>query len=290
MKNGRKRVRLFFRRAAVCLCGAAIVWLLADGTYVILEKSGPRRPAVSSAPLSSFERVPIPASAPSSAAPPPSAPASSAPKAASAPASAPRAASSKPKKTAGTQWFDDAVFIGDSRTEGLRNYDGLGDATYFAVKGLMVDTVYTKAAVKLGGKKMTVMQALKRRKFGKVYIMLGVNELGWASFETFLQDYAKMVDDVKKDQPGARIYLQSILPVSAKKSASETIYTNPKIKRANDAIRRLAQEKQARYLAVDAAVGDASGALPEGASVDGVHLNAEYCGKWCEYLKTHTGN
>ena len=31
-----------------------------------------------------------------------------------------------------------------------------------------------------------------------------------------------------------------------------------------------------------------SGALPEEASTDGVHLNKEYCLKWLDYLKSHT--
>ncbi len=290
MKNGRKRLRLFLRRAAVCLCGAAVLCLAAEGIYWFagrivpgggagvssaVSARSPSSAALSAAPSSS---EPVPVS--SEEAPPPSAPPSSAP--------SEKPPSSAPEKTAGTRWFDDAVLIGDSRTEGLENYDGLGDATYYAVKGLMVDTVYTKAAVKVSGKKLTVMQALQRKNFGKVYIMLGVNELGWSSFDTFLKDYGKVVDDVKKYQPGARVYLQSILPVSAKKSASTTIYTNEKIVHANQAIRRLAQEKKVKYLAVDSALRDASGALPEGASTDGVHLNAEYCKKWCEYLIAHT--
>lgn len=33
-------------------------------------------------------------------------------------------------------WFDDAVFIGDSRTVGLRDYGGLNNATFYASTGL----------------------------------------------------------------------------------------------------------------------------------------------------------
>ena len=186
-------------------------------------------------------------------------------------------------------WFDDAVFVGDSRTQGLENYDGLGNASYYAVKGLMVNTAYTKAALVVNGKKETVMQALSAKKFGKVYIMLGINELGWSSMQKFVDDYAQLVADAHKDQPGAKIYLQSILPVSAKKSASDAVYNNKKIGQYNQAIEKIAREKGAVYLNVAEAVSDASGALPQAASTDGVHLNAAYCAKWCEYLKTHRG-
>ena len=195
----------------------------------------------------------------------------------------------KPAATAAAadgKWFDDAVFLGDSRTEGLRNYDGLGNATYYAVKGLMVNTVYTKQAL-LDGKNQTVMQALQHRKFGKVYIMLGINELGWSSMQMFADGYREVVKDVKKAQPSAKIYLQSILPVSEKKSSQDPIYNNVKIGKYNQVISDIARENGVVFLRVSEAVQDPSGALPTSASSDGVHLNSQYCGKWCDYLKTH---
>lgn len=44
-------------------------------------------------------------------------------------------------------WFDDAVFIGDSRTEGLILNTGLNNAIEYTHKGLMVDTVFTKPVI-----------------------------------------------------------------------------------------------------------------------------------------------
>ncbi|MDF1494339.1 GDSL-type esterase/lipase family protein [Caproiciproducens sp. CPB-2] len=185
-------------------------------------------------------------------------------------------------------YFDDALLIGDSRTEALRNYDGLDNAAYYAVKGLMVSTIFTKPSIEIRGKKLPVMQALKEKKYGKVYIMLGVNELGWSSFNTFIQDYQKVIDGIKTSQPGAVIYVQSILPVTAKKSGADKVYNNRKIEAYNQAIEEMAAKSKVRYLAVNTAVSDSEGNLPEDASADGVHLNREYCRKWCEYLRAHT--
>lgn len=185
-------------------------------------------------------------------------------------------------------WFKDAVFIGNSRTEGLRNYDGLDGAVYYAQKGLMVDTAYTKKVVDIGGREYSAMQAIKKKHFGKVYLMFGINELGWSSSQTFFDDYGKMVDDIKKDLPDAKIYIQSVMPVSEKKSESSNIYNNAKIKEFNIRLKKLANDKKTVYLDVAGAVSDSGGTLPEGASVDGVHMNSQYCGKWCDYLKTHT--
>ena len=201
--------------------------------------------------------------------------------------SIPSKTNSKPRKVSSDSYFDDAVFIGNSRTEGLRNYDGLGNATYYAAKGLMVNTALTKPVINLNGKKVTVIDALKQKKFNKVYIMFGLNELGWSSFQTFINDYGKLIDEVKKYEPQSKIYIQSILPVSKEKSQSNNIYTNSKINHYNEELIKLAQKKGVTYLEVNKAISDSQGNLPKEASNDGVHLNSTYCEKWCEYLKAH---
>lgn len=271
----RNRRGLFLWRSAVCLCGCLILFGAATGTAAVIRAvSG----AVSAAPAGLGTDAGIP---PSSALPPQPNPAASDPK--DAPSSPSDATGSG---AAPSGWFSDALFIGDSRTEGLRNYDGLPGATYYAVKGLMVSTVYTRREIPLSGRKMTVMQAAAAKKYGKIYIMLGVNELGWSSMAMFVSDYRKMLDDLKQDQPKARIYLQALFPVSAEKSSESSIYNNDRIASYNHAIRSIAEEEKLFYLDAGKAFS-VGGVLPDAASEDGVHLNADYCAKWCGYLQTH---
>ena len=185
-------------------------------------------------------------------------------------------------------YFDDAAFIGDSRTQGLQLYTGLPNATFYATQGLMVDTFFSKKFVKAGGGKITIPDAMKNQTFKKVYIMLGVNELGWAYEKVFIQKYGEVVDKVKELQPDAKIYVQSILPVTKAKSDGDAIYNNTKISRYNELIEQMCREKGVTYLHVADAVGLDNGAPPAGSATDGVHLNREYCYKWLDYLKTHT--
>ncbi len=185
-------------------------------------------------------------------------------------------------------FFQDAVFIGDSRTEGLGNSGLLSGATFYAYKGLMVDTVFTKPVISDGGQKLTVVDALKKHRFGKVYIMLGVNELGWANENAFINGYSKLVDAIQEIEPDTQIYVQSILPVSKEKS-SKGVYTNERIRLYNRLLKELCEEKSVQYLDVYQAVVDSSGNLPADAAADGVHLKMAYCRKWAEYLRTHTG-
>ena len=185
-------------------------------------------------------------------------------------------------------YFDDAAFIGDSRTQGLQLYTGLPNATFYATQGLMVDTFFSKKFVKAGGGKITIPDAMKNQTFKKVYIMLGVNELGWAYEKVFIQKYGEVVDKVKELQPDAKIYVQSILPVTKAKSDGDAIYNNTKISRYNELIEQMCRERGVTYLHVADAVGLDNGALRAGSATDGVHLNREYCYKWLDYLKTHT--
>jgi len=152
----------------------------------------------------------------------------------------------------------------------------------------MVDTFFTKKVVGSGENKMTIPDAMKQQTFKKVYIMLGVNELGWSYEDVFIQKYGELVDEVKKLQPEATVFIQSILPVSKAKSDRDKVYNNMKIDRYNELIQKMAEKKGVVYLNVAEAVGLDSGALPEEASTDGVHLNKEYCLKWMDYLKSHT--
>ena len=183
-------------------------------------------------------------------------------------------------------FFDDAVFIGDSRTEGFMIYEDV-NATSYTHKGLMVDTIFTSPVITQDGEKITVMEALKNTSFNKVYIMLGINETGWQSSYFFIQKYGEIIDEIKKINPDAVIYVESILPVSEKVSMNHSYIKKAKIDEYNNLIKEMVKEKGVYYLDVSSAVANEAGYLPEDAATDGIHLNKKYCDKWLQYLKTH---
>lgn len=190
--------------------------------------------------------------------------------------------------TVDTSYFDDAVFIGDSRSEGFLLSTGLSNAIGFTNKGLMVNTAFTDKVINLDGAKVTVMDALKRTTFSKVYIMLGINETGWPYNNVFIEKYGEIIDEIKEINPQAVIYVQSILPVSKEVSSTHSYVKNSKINEYNTLIKKMAEEKKVYYINVAEAVAGEDGALPQEAAVDGIHFKKEYCEKWFEYLKTHT--
>ena len=185
-------------------------------------------------------------------------------------------------------YFDDAVFIGNSRTEGLKKFSGLSNATFITEVGLTVDNIFRDYCDISGGYKGRAFDALAGMSFSKVYIMLGMNELGWVYESVFKEDYSKIIDKIREINPDAVIYIQSIIPVSKWKDSSNDVYTNANVERLNSQLRDLADEKEVHYLDVAGALMDSEGYLPYEATGDGVHLEPPYCVKWTDYLRTHT--
>ena len=188
-----------------------------------------------------------------------------------------------------TQFNSSVAFIGDSRTQGFIMYNGLKDVQDYSYIGLMVDTAVTKKFVKTSnGEKITLLQDMANKNIETVYIMLGVNELGWSYPQVFKTKYGELIDEIRKIKPNCKIYVQSIIPMTKSKSETDRIFNNKNVNTFNNLIQELAKEKNVTYLDVKFALVDANGYLPEEASSDGVHVDKEYCKKWFEYLKNNS--
>ena len=181
------------------------------------------------------------------------------------------------------------AFIGDSRTQGFIMYNGLKEVQDYSYIGLMVDTAVTKKFLKTdNGKKITILQDMKNKDIKKVYIMLGINELGWSYPSVFKLKYCELIDEIRKIKPDCKIYVQSIIPVIKSKDTKDKIYNNKNIKKFNKLIKEVSQEKNVKYLDVQSVLVDKNGYLPEEASTDGIHIGKSYCTKWLEYLKNNS--
>lgn len=197
-------------------------------------------------------------------------------------------------KAVAAEWFDDTVFIGDSRTDGLHLFSGVSaKAVFLESTGLTVyEVMEGKEVIRLGREKVSVLDALAQNTCGKVYISLGVNELGYYDPDDFARVYGTLIDAVRECQPNARLYIQSIIPVNtAKCKANDVPYyvTNEGIASYNEALSALCAEKEVWRVDVDRAFADDTGEVPADLSADGVHFKKEGYALWLDYLATHTG-
>lgn len=185
-------------------------------------------------------------------------------------------------------FFNSAMFVGDSITTGIDLYSIIKGAPVVAYTGINTNTVLTRQVIKTSQGKITFLQQMAKYNPKHIYIMMGINGIAFQSKSNLISGYSKFVDKVKAQHPNAIIYLQSILPVTAKKQSKDGRFANSKINDYNAAIAKLAKEKGVYYLNVAEAFKDGSGNLPAAASSDGIHFGPAYYRRWIEYLKTHT--
>ena len=186
--------------------------------------------------------------------------------------------------------FDETVaFIGDSRTQGFIMYNGLKDVQDYSYVGLMVDTAVSKKFVKTSnGEKITLLEDMKGKNIKRVYIMLGVNELGWSYPQVFKSKYKELIKEIKKIKPDTQIYIQSIIPVTKSRDKSDKYFNNTRIEQYNKLVKEVALEENVEYLDVQSVLVNSEGYLPEETSPDGIHIGKSYCEKWLKYLKNNS--
>lgn len=185
-------------------------------------------------------------------------------------------------------YFDDAAFVGDSITEGIKLYEIMSNASVVAARGINLDTVFTDDQIRTAAGNTTVLGALEAANPKKIYIMFGANGVGWFTPEHFTKVYTQFVQDVKKQHPDSQIFLQSILPVTQEFDNSRDDISNAKINQYNELVVDIAEAEDVYYLDVASAIKDEKGCLPEDSNGDGMHFGTKYYNKWFDYLKTHT--
>lgn len=185
-------------------------------------------------------------------------------------------------------YFDDALFIGDSRTVGLSEYADIGNATYAAEVGLTIYSLFDKPIMKLqDGSMGTLEQGLKEKQYGKIYLMVGINELGTGTREKFLETYKEAVKKIQSLQPNAIIFVQGILYVTQERSEGDTYINNPNIMLRNMDIAKLEDKEHIFYIDVNSVYSDGKGNLAPENTFDNVHLKAACYGQWKEFFMAH---
>lgn len=180
-------------------------------------------------------------------------------------------------------WFNDALFIGDSRTVGLRDYARLGDADYFCSIGMTVFDAREQVLSDLDFEACNLETLLRSKRYHKVYICLGLNESG-APYDLLMEGYGELVDLVRTCQPDATVILHGIITVSRKKAASEWYFALENLNRINQGIQQFADGNKIRYIDANGYYADEEGYMPEGLTHDGCHFDKAGYRGWANWI------
>ena len=184
-------------------------------------------------------------------------------------------------------YFDDAVFLGDSRTVGLRAFGSFNNSAYFARTGISVNSFFMYPALD-EETNLTLTQTLSLRQFKKVYIMIGVNDAAMVPLEDFETQFFDAIREIQALQPNAVIYIQSILGVTKNKELRDPDhYNNERVCERNALLQSKCDGEKLIYLDVFSAFTDEEGYLNQFNSSDGLHLNSSDYDIWCDYLMQH---
>ncbi len=189
-----------------------------------------------------------------------------------------------PPEISNEEYFSDALFIGDSRTAGLYLYGKIPGAKYFARTSMTVTNCFSDKKSETGTGNDSLEQYLKKNKFGKIYILLGINEIG-SSANSIASNYNKLITKIKALQPDSIIIVQSNMHVTKKKSdANPKTFNNNRIDTLNSKLASLADNDTVFYLSIESAFDDDSENMNPDYTGDGVHLKAKYYSLWREHI------
>ncbi|SHI77797.1 GDSL-type esterase/lipase family protein [Propionispora hippei] len=118
------------------------------------------------------------------------------------------------------------------------------------------------------------LQQVTDLKPAKVFLMIGTNDLCYnRSIPDIMENYQRIIDQVKQKSPETKIYVESVLPFNDELFPARNKRTNSNIKQLNRQIEQLAKNTGCRYLNLVPAFSDSNGRLPAVYTTDGLHLN-----------------
>ncbi|MBR6910055.1 MAG: hypothetical protein IKN35_07200, partial [Lachnospiraceae bacterium] len=131
--------------------------------------------------------------------------------------------------------------------------------------------------------------AIKRKKYGKVYIMMGTNDCGYGTTESFKESYSEMLEMIKTQLPDAVIFTVSNMRISkdAEKNDKTGVYKNLNINDKNTAIAELADGERVFYFDINAPFVDKDGYLIDEYTFDGFHVYAKQYTEMAEIFRAH---
>lgn len=181
------------------------------------------------------------------------------------------------------EFFEDTLFIGDSRTMGLAEYADIEGAVFFANTGMNIYRLYSmKNAVH--DQELYLEDILAEKQYRKIYLMLGINELGYDAAQT-VKRFEEEVLKLRKLQPEAKIVLEANLHVTTTRSERDAIFNNENINGINENIRQIAEKYGFSYIDVNEIFDDETGGLNPEYTHDEVHVLGKYYQQWADWIR-----
>ena len=186
-------------------------------------------------------------------------------------------------------YFDDAVFIGDSVTGTLQYYafktGELGDALILAKTSYSVRAAVDNVVMlSYRGRDARIERILSHWGADKVFLMLGMNDLTVIGVDKTMEYWEQLLAAIREECPEVRVFIQSCTPVYDNGKLGEL--TNELVDEYNARLREFAADNDCTYVEIGAHFKNEEGSLAKEYCRDEyVHLSP-MCGEiWANLLK-----
>lgn len=193
-------------------------------------------------------------------------------------------------------FFDDAVFIGDSISLKLSQYAAssheLGKAKFlvigsYGVSNAINDHPDTKLSYQ-GTTYTDFEKALAATGAKKVFIMLGMNDIGLYGIDKTIENWGTMLEMIHTTCPDMTVYIQSMTPVWT--GGEKGKLNNENVNKYNERLKTFAQNNGYKFIDIAPYMKDSTGGLATKFCSDSyVHLTNEGAQTWIKVLKAYTG-
>lgn len=198
-------------------------------------------------------------------------------------------------------YFDSAVFIGDSVSLKLSRYEAsknvLGNALFLTAGSFSTVTALSPVTANsvhpvYNGKKCLLEDAVALSGKKRVYIMLGMNDIGRKghTLQMCVDRMEQVCDRILAQSPDVTVCIESMTPIAA--STTLKGITNDKIIAYNQMLCDLCLRRGWHFVNVSSVLYDEAGYLNRAYCSDyggmGIHFTNAGCEAWVRYLYTHT--
>ena len=203
-------------------------------------------------------------------------------------------------------YFNDAVFIGDSISYGFELYvtekhaNGetvLGEAQFLTSGSLsygnsLWDVSDESVHPTYNGEKMKLEDAIAQIKPGKIFILLGTNDVALYGVEQTIANADTEISRMLEASPGAEIFIMSTTPkYSPAESDVDGALNNADIDALNVAMRQFAVEKGYNFMNIAPLFKDETGGLAADYCSDkegmGIHFTSAAYDIWLNFLYSY---
>lgn len=186
------------------------------------------------------------------------------------------------------EFFDKSAFIGDSVTLKLRNYNAkngvLGDTTFLCQGSYSVaHAVNNTMMLSYQGSDISPQAALKACGADRVFILLGMNDIGLWGIDKTMENWAVLIANIRAECPDIDIYIQSGTPIYT--GGEKGSLNNTNMDKYNDRLEVFAAENDCYFINVNTPFKDNTGGLaPKYCSDKYVHFTDVACELWVKIL------